>query len=188
MATEVGHLQQPRFVEEHLWMHNMLTREADTAADDHATCRVCQLRTGNLRLQCAQAHQNCTKLKSVPWWPSLFKAGGIFYWQSLGLLAPPEHHLNTTPTWVLLLTMSIPSWTQWTIFWWRAILLEAIVSPSSDHLRLVSWIWRWAHCTQMTSTLIRSQPSRCGEMGDSHDAVVSVWTKIWGLFPAPRWI
>ncbi len=56
---------------------------------------------------------------------STFQAGGggvmmwgIFSWHTLGPLVPIEHHLTPQPTWVLLLTMSIPLWLQCTIFWW----------------------------------------------------------------------
>ncbi len=45
-------------------------------------------------------------------------------------------------------------------------------SQSSNHLRLVSWTWRWVHFTQMTSTVTRSQSNRaalgCGGTRDSH--------------------
>ncbi len=60
-------------------------------------------------------------------------------------------------------------------------------TKSSNH-----WTWQWVHCTQMTSTVTRSQsngePLGCGETRDSldmdvlltnlHDAIVSIWTKI----------
>lgn len=37
---------------------------------------------------------------------------------------------------------------------WRTI------ARRSNHLKLVSWAWHWVHCTQMTSTVTRSQSSR----------------------------
>ncbi len=62
------------------------------------------------------------------------------------------------PTWVLLLTISIPLWFHF-------------ISQSSNHLRLVSWT-QWVHFTQMASTVTRSQSNRaplgCAGTGDSH--------------------
>ncbi len=46
------------------------------------------------------------------------------------------------------------------------------VSQSSNHLRLVSWTWKWVHFTQTASTVTRSQSNRaplgCGGMRYSH--------------------
>ncbi len=39
---------------------------------------------------------------------------GIYSWHMLGPLVPIEHHLTPQSTWVLLLTMSIPLWLQFT--------------------------------------------------------------------------
>lgn len=48
--------------------------------------------------------------------------------------------LNVTSTWVLSLLYA--------------------GSQSSSHLKLVSWAWQWVSCTQMASTVTRSQSSR----------------------------
>ncbi len=103
---------------------------------------------------------------------------GIFSWHILGLLVPIEHHLKMPqPTWVLLLTMSIPLWLQCTHL---LMLLPAgycTMSQSSNHLRLVSWTWQWVHFTQMPCTITRSQfnraPLACGGTGDSHHGCVA---------------
>ncbi len=95
------------------------------------------------------------------------------------------------PTWVLLLTMSIPLWLQCT-----HLLMDAsssIMHHVTNHLRLVSWTWQWVHFTQMASTVTRSQsntaPLGCGGTGDLHhgcaaenlqqlhDAIMSIWPK-----------
>ncbi len=79
---------------------------------------------------------------------------------------------HTQPTWVLLLTMSIPLWLQCTH------LLMSTSSRIMHHVtklkssQMVSWTWQWVHFTQMTSTVTRSQSNRaplgCGGTGDSH--------------------
>ncbi len=102
------------------------------------------------------------------------------------------------PTWVLLVTMSIPLWLQCTH------LLMATSSrimhhvTNSNHLRLVSWTWQWVHVTQMASTVTRSQSNRaplgCGETRDSHygraadKSAATVWCyhvnedqNLWGM-------
>ncbi len=69
------------------------------------------------------------------------------------------------PTWVLLLTMSIPLWLQCThlLMYFQQ---DNALSQSSNHLRLVSWAWQWVHFSQMASTVPRSQfnraPLGCG--------------------------
>ncbi len=77
-----------------------------------------------------------------------------------------------TPTWVLLLTMSIPLWLQCTHLLMYFQQDNAQLSQSSNQLRLVSWTWQWVHFTQMASTVTRSQSNRaplgCGGTGDWH--------------------
>ncbi len=79
------------------------------------------------------------------------------------------------------------------------------MSQSSNHLRLVSWTWRWVHFTQMASTVTRSQSNRaplwCGGTRDSHHGCAddksagTVWCvhvimdqNLRGMFPTPCWI
>ncbi len=67
------------------------------------------------------------------------------------------------------------------------------MSQSSNHLRLVSWTWRWVHFTQMTSTVTRSQSNRaplgCGGTRDSHHgcaddkSAATVWLLSWSIWP-----
>ncbi len=58
----------------------------------------------------------CLNGSGCCWWWWCNGVGDIS-WHTLGLLVPIEHFLSAKPTWVLLLTMSIPSSLP-CIFWW----------------------------------------------------------------------
>ncbi len=76
------------------------------------------------------------------------------------------------PTWVLLLTMSIPLWLQCTIFW---CYFQQDNAPCHKAQIISDWFlgtWQFVHFIQLAPTVTRSQSNRallgCGGTGDSH--------------------
>ncbi len=135
---------------------------------------------------------------------------GIYSWHTLGPLVPIEHRLNAAylsivadhvhpfTTTVYSSSDATSSRTFWCYF-------QCSMSQSSNHLRLVSWTWKWVHFTQMASTVTRSQSNRaplgCGGTRDSHHgcaadkSAATAWCfhvnmdqNLWGMFPTPCWI
>ena len=68
--------------------------------------------------------------------------------------------------------MSIPLWPQCIHLLMLLPAGKRAVFQSSNHLKLVSWTWRWVHCTQLASTVTRSKsygaPLGCGGPRGSH--------------------
>ncbi len=132
------------------------------------------------------------------WWCN--GVGDIFL-AHFGPLVPIEHRLNTTVYLSIVADHVHPFMT--TVYHLLMYFQQDNApSQSSDHLRLVSWTWRWVHFTQMSSTVTRSQSNRaplgCGGTGDSHhgcaddkSAATAWWyhvnmdQNLWGMFPTP---
>ncbi len=100
---------------------------------------------------------------------------GIFSWHTLGPLLPIEHCLNATAYLIIVADYVYPFMT--TVYpssdgYFQQDNAPCDMSQSSNHLRLVSWTWQWAHFIQMASTVTRSQSNRAplgfGGTGDSH--------------------
>lgn len=112
---------------------------------------------------------------------------GLVSWHTLGLLILIDHQVSTE----LYLCVVLES------LWLHCThLLKAASSRITHHVRKRQWV----RCTQMTSTVPRSQsstvPFRCGGAGDSHHGCavpvqcnhVSINSIFWAMFPAPSWI
>ncbi len=130
---------------------------------------------------------------------------GIFYWDTLGPLVPIEHRLNGTAYLSIVADHIHPFMT--TVYPSSDSYFQQDNAPchSSNHLRVVSWTWKWVHFSQMASTVSRSQSNRaplaCGVTGESHHGcaadkfAATVWyyhvymdQNIWRMFPTPCWI
>ncbi len=142
---------------------------------------------------------------------STVQAGGggvmvrvIFYWHTLGPLAPIEDRLKAIAYLSIVADHVHPFMT--TVYHLLMATSSRIMhmSQSSNHLTLVSWTWQWVHFTQMASTVTRSQSNRaplgCGGTGDSlhvcaaDKSAATVWCyhvnmdqNLWGMFPTPCW-
>ncbi len=137
--------------------------------------------------------------------------GGVMMWGDIFL----AHFGPLRTNWTSFKRHSLPEYCCWAcpslydynllIFWWLLSAGKCTMSQSSNHLRLVSWTWKWVHFTQMASTVTRSQsnraPLRCGGTGDSRHgcaadkSAATAWCyhvnmdqNLWGIFPAPCWI
>ncbi len=129
---------------------------------------------------------------------------GIFYWHTLGPLAPIEDRLKAIAYLSIVADHVHPFMT--TVYHLLMATSSRIMhmSQTSNHLTLVSWTWQWVHFTQMASTVTRSQsnsaPLGCGGTGDSHyrcaadKSAATAWCyhvnmdqNLWGMFPTPCW-
>ncbi len=129
---------------------------------------------------------------------------GIFYWHTLGPLAPIEDRLKAIAYLSIVADHVHPFMT--TVYPSSDGYFQQDNAPchKAQHLTLVSWTWQWVHFTQMGSTVTRSQSNRaplgCGGMGDSHyrcaadKSAATVWCyhvnmdqNLWGMFPTPCW-
>ncbi len=135
------------------------------------------------------------------WWWCNGVGGGIFL-AHFGPLVPIEHRLNTTVYLSIVADHVHPFMT--TVYHLLMYFQQDNApSQSSNHLRLVSWTWRWVNFPQMASTVPRSQSNRaplgCGGTRDSHHgcaddkSAATVWCyhvnmdqNLWGMFPTPR--
>ncbi len=82
---------------------------------------------------------------------------GIFSWHTLGPLVPIQHCLNTTAYLSIVADHVHPFMT--TVYPSSDGYFQQDNAPchkSSNHLRLVSWTWKWVHFTQMASIVTRS--------------------------------
>ncbi len=104
--------------------------------------------------------------------------GGVMLWGIFFL----AYFGPLSTNWALFKRHSLPEYCFWPcpslydysvpIFWWLLPAGKCTMPQSWNHLRLVSWTWRWVHYTQMASTVTRSQSNRaplgCGGTGDCH--------------------
>ncbi len=144
-------------------------------------------------------------LNGSGWWWWCNDVWGIFSWHTLGPLVPVEHRLNATASLSIVADHVHPFMT--TVYPSSDGYFQQDNAPSqnSNHLRLVSWTWKWVPFTQMASTVTRSQSNRaplgCGGTGDSHHgysankSAATVWCyhvnmdqNLWGMFTTPCWI
>ncbi len=131
-------------------------------------------------------------LNGSGWWGWCNGVGDIF----LAHFGP----LNTN--WASFKRHSLPEYCYWPcpslydygvpIFWWLLPAGQCTMSQSSNHLRLVSWTWKWVHFTQMASTVTRTQSNRahlgCGGTGDVQQLRPNMDQNLWGMFPTHCWI
>lgn len=109
---------------------------------------------------------------------------GLLPWHTLGPLEPNDHNLTTMSCPTVVADHVSPCHDD-SVPIFR--LLPSAMSHSSKTLKLFFWSWQRVHCTQMTSTVKRSQ-SNIAPLGwsgteDSNyvcaaDKSTSIWTKI----------
>ena len=118
---------------------------------------------------------------------------GYIFLAHLGPLVPTDHRLDTTAYLNICVDNVHP------------FMTKGYQSTDGyfqqNNFKLVSWTWKWVHCTPMAPTVTRSNrpPLRCGGMGDLHHVCSqqickTVWCchvnmdkNIRGMFPTPFW-
>ncbi len=85
---------------------------------------------------------------------------GMFSWHTfLAHFVPIEHRLNVT-VYLSIVAGHVHPFMTTVYHLLMYFQQDNAPSQSSNHLRLVSWTWKWVHFTQMTSTVTRSQSNR----------------------------